>query len=335
MLGCREDQLGHSFEPATLDCFYRGKSFKLEGVLGKGGFATVFEASCGEQIIAIKKATKARLASTQIHNDQLEHMTRELEMLRRLSEVNCLTQTPSTIASSSNCPLDSTKTNSSTLTLATISSSSSSPASKGYFPVLMFDNWVCDEKQPFLPLLPVGVPLAQRASQVKMSDRVNEGQRLRQHLKESLDAALSLGYCHCDLRPDNVVYVPGREVFMIIDWGLGCMAGSSFHGYTGGLPFFHDDIVEVSNINKDKLKTIAYQPEFDAASANYVVYAFELGNRHLAVPWAQFAGMRLVMMRQEAMQGKRINDVTALADEHNTVASSEGLQSLEKPKSDS
>lgn len=319
LLACSEEQLGHRFETTSLACSYHGQSlrFKLEGVLGRGGFATVFEASHGGQIFAIKKATQTIVSSNRKHERQIEHMVKEMEMLTRLNQVNSLAFVSSTVVISS----------------ALSSSSSSSSLPKGHFPTVVYADWVCDSNQPFLPLLPVGVPLVQYASRQTKRERVEQAALLHKHLHESLAAAQTLGLCHCDLRPDNVVYVPDAGVFMIVDWGLGCESGSLFHGYMGGLPFFHDKIVELSFFgDKHRLKNLVYQPDFDIASAEYVVFAFELGMKHLSVPWADEICMELIQRRQECVQGKKepkpavttsvtkiANNIPAYTDKHEVV----------------
>lgn len=54
------------------------------------------------------------------------------------------------------------------------------------------------------------------------------------------------------------------------------------HRHRGGRPFWHDDIVRARNNNENA--DVAYQPEYDIASARYVAWAFHEGG-NLRVKW--------------------------------------------------
>ena len=129
--------------------------------------------------------------------------------------------------------------------------------------------------------------------------------KLQRQLRESLEFAHSKGYCHRDLRPDNVIYDVDKKVFVIIDWGLGAKVNSSMHKYDGGIDFFHDTIVQY--FHDEKIEPLPYTTEFDHASASYVVYAFKRGSSNLSVPW-QFdnsGGEDLIAKRNEYMNGDK------------------------------
>jgi hypothetical protein len=48
----------------------------------------------------------------------------------------------------------------------------------------------------------------------------------------------------------------------------------------------------------DSNVALSYKPEYDIASAKYVVYAFVLGMPHLSVPWAEMLGELLIETRR-------------------------------------
>jgi serine/threonine protein kinase len=145
-------------------------------------------------------------------------------------------------------------------------------------------------------MTPVGLPLSLHASGFTKSQRIDLAVKLKNQLLSTLDAAHRLGYCHCDFRPDNIIFNPADESYIIIDWGLACSSGTEFHGYIGGLPFFHDDIINYVLLEYDAQKP-RYTPMYDIVSAHYVVYAFKLGKKHLTVPWATLTGEELIEMR--------------------------------------
>ena len=49
------------------------------------------------------------------------------------------------------------------------------------------------------------------------------------------------GYCHSDLRADNVIVV--NDTYIIIDWALARKENELIHNYSGGLVYFHDALV--------------------------------------------------------------------------------------------
>lgn len=294
LLSCTEAQLGHTLQNAML-VGRRGRpevtvSFQLHSIVGRGGFATVFEVSISGQIIAIKRATRTVADKDRLHIMQIEHMTKELQMLTLLQSCNSLNASVKSFPSDSTTPDDAPPL--------------TTPA--GHFPRIVFDDWVCNESQPYLPLLPLGVPLAMFASGQSKASRRKIASVLRRHLDESLKAAHHLGYCHCDLRPDNVIYSQASDEFIIIDWGLGREIGAACHSYFGGISFFHDTVVAhyIDSLcqQSGEAPTLAYQAEFDLASAAYVEYAFVSGMKNLSVPWHDcFPLGELIQNRNECM----------------------------------
>lgn len=245
-------------------------------MLGRGGFATAFEAvvvgSSDSSSVVIKAATLSTTQSDRKHYDQLKHMTKELDVLKQLHHMVWMS---------------GSTTSSSSTAIAT--------SSLDHFPSPLFTNWECTEQQPFLPMTPVGVPLVLHASNFDKTQRRELGVVLKQQLLYALAIAHQTGFCHCDLRPDNVIFYPPSNTYIIIDWGLGCPPEAPFHGYLGGLPFFHDDIVKsAANMS---LSTLLYRPEYDVASAEYVVYAFILGMKQLSVPWVHLHSDALIDKR--------------------------------------
>lgn len=266
-------------------------SFELLNLLGRGGFATAFEAvvigQANSPSVVIKTATLTSILKDRKHEKQLCHMTNEVNMLRLLSQSINVPQHSSSSSSSSS----STRASSSAM-----SNTSGSAHIQSHVSSLLHANWECSEQQLFLPILPVGIPLHLHASDCNKKRRIELAPKLKQNLLDTLQVVHRLGYCHCDLRPDNVIFSPVHESYVIIDWGLGCESYASFHGYFGGLPFFHDDIVRSHASDNEELKP-AYKPEYDIASAMYVVYAFALGMKLLTVPWAKFKSEELIEAR--------------------------------------
>lgn len=296
-------QLGHSFSHKILHGLCDGNSltFDLDGIIGRGGFATVFEASLKEGELGSSNSTKfvLKMPTTtvtepaRLRSSPEEQMKRECNMLRTLKKRIPFATTAATFNTSSS-------SSSSSAQLLTES------GGVGHFPSLLFENWECTNDQIYIPMTPIGVPLVRYASIIGSANRDRMAETLRLHLTESLSVAHSLGYCYCDLRPDNVVFNPVKNDFMIIDWGLACAAGSNFHGYTGGLAYFHDDIVRLLSEGvvtvKASSSAIPYIPEYDMASALYVVYAFQLGQKNLRVPWQDMGGDMLIECRTEKVE---------------------------------
>jgi hypothetical protein len=85
--------------------------------------------------------------------------------------------------------------------------------------------------------------------------------------------AHSQGICHRDLRVDNIVALRGptctRVVVQIIDWGLASATGEFFHNHTGGILYFHNDLVEKG----DEITTIVTLEKYDLASILYIEMA--------------------------------------------------------------
>lgn len=216
LMSCTESQLGHTFQNAAL-VGMRGEldlCFQLQSIVGRGGFATVFEASISDKVVAIKKATRTIADKSRQHILQIAHMNREVTMLKLLQYCNTTTNDVATLRVSTMCHSSSTL---------------GDERHQGHFPSLLFNDWICDDSQPYIPLVPLGVPLVLYASGLSKAARKKEAILLRQHLNESLKAANLLGYCHCDLRPDNVIYSQSSTEFIIIDWGLGCEINSACH----------------------------------------------------------------------------------------------------------
>jgi serine/threonine protein kinase len=109
-----------------------------------------------------------------------------------------------------------------------------------------------------------------------------------QQTTSGIAAAHAAGYCHCDLRPENIVVVDHNVV--IIDWGLSGKVGEKRHKHNGGLLFFHDEILMRSpEDNTDLLIT----KEQDTVSIEYIAVAimsFDTSRGCNAVPWRYKTG---------------------------------------------
>lgn len=272
--------LGHTFPRRVLTGQHGEEtvSFELTGVLGRGGFATAFQAAIvglpDHSSVVIKAATTTSISLRHNHDDQLHHMSKELNVLRTLNH-------------SATDPNHSSSSYSST--------STAHVRNLNLFPKLIFPEWQCTTKQLFLAMSPVGIPLILYASRLNKYDRSIQVIKLRNQLLEALATANTIGYCHCDLRPDNVIFDSRSELFVIIDWGLGCKPEEAFHKYFGRLPFFHDDIV----LSAGSSSPIPYLHKYDVASVHYVAFAFTLGMKQLSVPWIDSMGEKLVNLRKE------------------------------------
>ena len=240
----------------------------MTDTLGRGSFATVFSASLlgSRSQVAIKMAIRTE------HISRLGYMIHECDILRVLQS-SPMTPSSSSSRRSSLRHRDSNES----------SSSASVSNNNIHFPSLYDREWKCTEAQPFLPLTPIGIPLVVFASQHDEASRKKLAEKLQEQLTKSLAFAHSKGYCHRDLRPDNVIYDDEKKVFVIIDWGLGAKVNSEMHEFKGGIEFFHDKIVRY--LCYKETESLLYIPEFDDASASYVVYAFKRGSSNLSVPW--------------------------------------------------
>lgn len=294
-------QLGHSFAHKKLlgECDGNSLTFELDSLIGKGGFAAAFEASVQvpgserKEKVVIKMPFSTVTRQARIRSSPVDQLKRECEILRSLNKKIPFSATAGGIPPSSS------------YSAAQLVHSGSEV---GHFPSLLFDNWECATDQMYIPMTPIGISLARYASIIGRHDRIRITATLRAHLTESLTLAHSLGYCHCDLKPDNVVFSPEKNEFIIIDWGLGCATGSNFHGFQGGVDYFHDDIVKllkVTNSDEESIPSIPYEPEYDMASALYVVYAFKLGQKNLSVPWQNKIGKSLIKCRAKKVNGMK------------------------------
>jgi hypothetical protein len=113
------------------------------------------------------------------------------------------------------------------------------------------------------------------------------------------------GYSHNDLRPDNVgvKMVDGRAVVMLLDFGLASsLVRSVFHGFCGGIAYFHDDIVLA--MDQDEPPQVPVSASHDFAAASYVCYAvreYSKKSAQMQVPWRKSSGSLLVRERAETM----------------------------------
>lgn len=77
-------------------------------------------------------------------------------------------------------------------------------------------NWGCLNTTI---MLPVGVPLLTQTQGKQQSAWVRTAKTLTDCANEAQGSVQRLGYCHCDMRPDNVVFDPSSGAYDIVDWG--------------------------------------------------------------------------------------------------------------------
>ena len=84
-----------------------------------------------------------------------------------------------------------------------------------------------------------------------------------------MNHAHGLGWCNCDIRFENILAFEGSKgvyCFQLIDWGLAIEIGKNMHEHTGGEDFFHDDIVNLPDVEQT---TVKVQGKHDLASLFY------------------------------------------------------------------
>lgn len=121
---------------------------------------------------------------------------------------------------------------------------------------------------------------------------------LQRELRAGLEAALRVGYCHADLRPDNVLFVQETGKFQIIDWGLCITPNNLTHSHKGGKAFFADKLVLAADSDD---WPIIFKPQYDLDAVFFIAYAVVIGGRNLSVPWAKDGGQALVDARNRAV----------------------------------
>lgn len=142
-------------------------------------------------------------------------------------------------------------------------------------------------EDPILVLRDVGVSLARHVNKRPKQERREIAGILHRELIAGLSAALGAGFCHADLRPDNVVFVESTGHFMIIDWSLSVKPLTLSHAHKGGKAFFSDALVLAADTDN---WPITFDPQYDVESAFYICVAVVLGGRNLSVPWAKKGG---------------------------------------------
>lgn len=135
-----------------------------------------------------------------------------------------------------------------------------------FLPRLYNAQWKVSKEFPYIVSQPKGIPLLYFMKSLSSKERKSTMTTLYQNLLNGLEAALEVGFCHTDLRPDNVVVV--REIFVIIDWGLATRQHTRFHKYRAGIDFYHDEIV------CNSVDALLFKTEFDKFSAKCIAYYF-------------------------------------------------------------
>ena len=104
--------------------------------------------------------------------------------------------------------------------------------------------------------------------------------KIGKDITKALKHAHGLGWCHCDVRVENILAFEvskGEYYFQLNDWGLAIKIGNNMHEYTGGQVFFHDEIV---NKTVEEQTTVKVQENHDFAALFYSLVAlksFEYG----------------------------------------------------------
>jgi len=146
-----------------------------------------------------------------------------------------------------------------------------------FLPRLYNAQWEVSNEFPYIVSQPEGISLRYYTAMCDITERRNQMVILYQNMLAGLEAALSVGFCHTDLRPDNVVAV--GETFVIIDWGLATPPGTPFHEHRAGNDFYHDDVVFDEQGNGPLL----FKAKFDKFSAKCVAYFFA----EARTPWSK------------------------------------------------
>jgi serine/threonine protein kinase len=163
-------------------------------------------------------------------------------------------------------------------------------------PRLLDDRVVATTDAPYLVIVPAGTVLPLFAATLSLVQRRQLAPKLHVDLLSCLAAAHALGFCHSDLRPDNIIALPGNT-FTVIDWGLGRTSNSPMHHYRGGLCYMHDDVLARMPI-VDGCEVILYKPEYDVAAVKYIAWAFANSEKKLKVPWADCSPQEMVKLRR-------------------------------------
>ena len=244
LLSASAEQLGQLRTPAKL--YAAGiRCFQPVMVLGRGAFCTAicvkaFSMTHPQETVVLKKANIVSRLSL-ISADEIRHqLQQECDILRCFSALKPYCR---------NLPRLSTAA---------------------------FEEWKVTHTVPYFPMLPVGQALYVRCASLAPHERLPEALVLHAHITAGLRAAHAQGYCHRDLRPDNIdniVYDPANHCYVVIDWGLAEAPGVVMHDHCGGKPFCHDDIATAMI----QFQHIPFHPVHDLGAARYVAFAFSHG----------------------------------------------------------
>jgi serine/threonine protein kinase len=151
-------------------------------------------------------------------------------------------------------------------------------------PRLLLPEEVVTSASPFLLMLPVGLDLIRHATLLSAHERRKHAKVLEADLRSCLQFAHSVGVCHSDLRPANVIALPSGG-YSVIDWGLGRAPDAPLHRYKGAVPFMHDELLRALPPPCDK-REVPFKAEYDLGAIEYIVWAFIQGDKGLVAPWA-------------------------------------------------
>ena len=239
--------------PVTVDGKY---TFAPVSILGRGAFCTAILAQVSSEelnpLLVVMK--KENAVSLKAHDVALVQLQNECGVLRQIND-NLLECT--------------------------------------YLPKLFEHDWEVTSTSPFIPLLPVGQALNQKCSSLSATERLVEAFKLYANITAGLKAVHEkLSLCHRDVRPENVVYHPENDCYVIIDWGLAAPPGALMHEHKGGRAFCHDEVA-MAILRRIQ---IPFTCEHDLAAVRYVAYVFSEGPAFKVSAWVDLT-VRFVQER--------------------------------------
>lgn len=177
------------------------------------------------------------------------------------------------------------------------------PPSCAFLPQLLWRDWKVNKITPYLPITPIGEALFSiRLMILSLQERAEMVPGLIEDLRAATAAALSVGYCHTDIHPHNIIVVKqenARDKFVLIDWGLARVPNALMHDCSGMRAYFHDDLVLAHTANK--LTTMPFEPLHDQQSIKYVAFAFATTTVDAeSWAWRRCCGDYLIEKRREA-----------------------------------
>lgn len=169
-------------------------------------------------------------------------------------------------------------------------------------PQLVQSDWRVDDCTPYLPMRPLGEVLSSdRFEKLSIRNRAKIVPNLITDLRKATKHALEAGYCHTDIRADNIVVVQrgeGLARFVLIDWGFARAPNDNMHPHCGGLLYFHDDLVIAKK--EGRLERTPFKPSYDQQSIKYVAHAFAVRRNAIErLEWSRKTDDELITARRD------------------------------------